>query len=116
MNTRKTIYNKLFSEKTELAKHEVELASLKDLLNINSNLSKDELKFDAINIKLATLIKEEQAIRKSYIEKLKLAKNLFLDFEKGANELGIVPSNIVEFKDLKTSITNADFLLKQSYK
>lgn len=31
MNTRKTIYNKLFSEKTELAKHEVELASIADL-------------------------------------------------------------------------------------
>ena len=28
MNTRKTVYNKLFTEKTELAKHEVELASL----------------------------------------------------------------------------------------
>lgn len=27
MNTRKTVYNKLFTEKTELAKHEVELAS-----------------------------------------------------------------------------------------
>lgn len=26
MNTRKTVYNKLFTEKTELAKHEVELA------------------------------------------------------------------------------------------
>jgi hypothetical protein len=28
MNTRKTIYDKLFTEKVELAKHEVELALL----------------------------------------------------------------------------------------
>ena len=115
MNTLKTIYDKL-GDKTELAKHEIELASLKDLLNINSNLSKDEIKFDATNIKLATLIKDEQAIRKSYIEKLKTARNLFLEFEKGAKELGLDPSNIVEFKTLKSSISNADILLKQSYK
>jgi hypothetical protein len=29
MNTRKTIYDKLFTEKVELAKHEVELATIK---------------------------------------------------------------------------------------
>ena len=115
MNTLKTIYDKL-GDKTDLAKHEVNLASLKDLLNINSSLSKDELKFDATNVKLATLIKDEQAIRKSYIEKLKTARNLFLEFEKGVKEFGLDPSKIVEFKDLKVSISNADILLKQSYK
>jgi hypothetical protein len=31
MNTRKTIYDKLFTEKVELAKHEIELASIADL-------------------------------------------------------------------------------------
>jgi hypothetical protein len=32
MNTRKTIYDKLFTEKVELAKHEVELAlNMKDI-------------------------------------------------------------------------------------
>jgi hypothetical protein len=31
MNTRKTIYDKLFTEKVELAKHEVELALIDDL-------------------------------------------------------------------------------------
>ena len=81
MSTLNNIFNKI-TDKTELAKHEVELASLKDLLNINSNLSKDETKFDATNVKLAALIKDEQVIRKSYTEKLKLAKNLFLEFEK----------------------------------
>ena len=115
MSTLNNIFNKI-TDKTELAKHEVELASLKDLLNINSNLSKDELKFDATNIKLAALIKDEQVIRKSYVEKLKTARNLFLEFEKATKELGLDPSNIVEFKTLKVSISNADSLLKQSYK
>jgi hypothetical protein len=31
MNTRKTIYDKLFTEKVELAKHEVELAAIDEL-------------------------------------------------------------------------------------
>jgi hypothetical protein len=31
MNTRKTIYDKLFTEKVELAKHEVELGLIDDL-------------------------------------------------------------------------------------
>jgi hypothetical protein len=31
MNTRKTVYNKLFAEKVELAKHEVELGAIDDL-------------------------------------------------------------------------------------
>jgi hypothetical protein len=33
MNTRKTIYDKLFTEKVELAKHEVELGAIDDLQN-----------------------------------------------------------------------------------
>jgi hypothetical protein len=31
MNTRKTVYNKLFKEETQLAKHEVELGAAQDL-------------------------------------------------------------------------------------
>jgi hypothetical protein len=34
MNTRKTIYDKLFTEKVELAKHEVELALIDDLKKV----------------------------------------------------------------------------------
>jgi hypothetical protein len=33
MNTRKTVYNKLFTEKVELAKHEVELGMIQDYEN-----------------------------------------------------------------------------------
>lgn len=34
MNTKKTVYEKLFTEKTELAKHEVELALVDDLAKL----------------------------------------------------------------------------------
>ena len=37
MNTRKTVYDKLFTEKVELAKHEVELASIDELKKLVDN-------------------------------------------------------------------------------
>jgi hypothetical protein len=41
MNTRKTIYDKLFTEKVELAKHEVQLASIDEIQNKYSQLLKN---------------------------------------------------------------------------
>jgi hypothetical protein len=37
MNTRKTIYDKLFTEKVELAKHEVELGLIQELESASKN-------------------------------------------------------------------------------
>jgi hypothetical protein len=42
MNTRKTIYDKLFTEKVELAKHEVELALIDDLKKYTQGFAKYE--------------------------------------------------------------------------
>lgn len=95
MSTLREIGNKLFKE--DLASQKVELASLKDLLNINSNLSKIELKFDATNTKLSALIKEEKTLRGNYVDTLKKARDLFNEFEQSAKSLGIDPSGIVEY-------------------
>ena len=38
MNTRKTIYDKLFTEKVELAKHEVELGLMDDINKLKQNI------------------------------------------------------------------------------
>lgn len=48
MNTRKTVYNKLFSEKTELAKHNVELA-LVDEYNSRIDKANSERKNASVN-------------------------------------------------------------------
>ena len=37
MNTRKTVYNKLFKEETKLATHEVQLALLDEFSTLKSN-------------------------------------------------------------------------------
>ena len=43
MNTRKTIYDKLFTEKVELAKHEVELALVDDLKGVLNGIENDSI-------------------------------------------------------------------------
>jgi len=40
MNTKKTVYNKLFTEKVELAKHEVELAVIDDIKAYSNGYAK----------------------------------------------------------------------------
>jgi hypothetical protein len=40
MNTRKTIYDKLFTEKVELAKHEVELGLVDDVKKVLKQFNK----------------------------------------------------------------------------
>lgn len=45
MNTRKTIYDKLFTEKVELAKHEVELA---DFADIKTQLNRAETEYKKV--------------------------------------------------------------------
>ena len=53
MNTIKTIYDKLFTEKVELAKHEVELASIGELQRLNQEANKN----------LADFVKRESEIK-----------------------------------------------------
>jgi glycyl-tRNA synthetase alpha subunit len=45
MNTRKTVYNKLFTEKTELSTHEIELA---DFAAIKTQLDKAETEYNKV--------------------------------------------------------------------
>jgi hypothetical protein len=90
MNTRKTVYNKLFTEKTELAKHEVELATAQDLNALygkatsfaNTLLGGVPSKIDALKKELITMEKEA----------IKLISDLdgsLIDYEKITKELGL---------------------------
>ena len=45
MNTRKTVYNKLFTEKTELSTHEIELA---DFAAIKTQLDRAETEYKKV--------------------------------------------------------------------
>ena len=68
MNTRKTIYDKLFTEKTELAKHEVELGLIDDIQKEYTKYAKSQLagnsQTDAVSIAAKKAINSyEQAIK-----------------------------------------------------
>jgi hypothetical protein len=120
MNTRKTIYDKLFTEKVELAKHEVELGASQDLekelvniVNLQNPISQniDRLTNLDASLKAEKKLANENLVKlnSSYTSALSLHDKL----KKMQGELGInLP--IVEtafnrlkgaesdFKDLKT--------------
>ena len=102
MNTQKAVYNKLFSKKTELETHKIELGAIQDLQKLENKFrkevfpvykevakAKDELRAKGSKAE-ATLNKIEQEIAQA----LKL-------IEKNAKDLGINISEIKEYKNVK---------------
>lgn len=98
MNTRKTVYNKLFTEKTELAKHEVELGVLQDI----------EKEMSIANQGIFKSIDLAKSALKPAQESLRLNKELLVklqNFTKQVKDLGIlspqkeVENGIVQVKE-----------------
>ena len=98
MNTRKTIYDKLFTEKVELAKHEVDLSLADDLIKFYKDNSAESNKASLILDKLLmetkialNMYKEVQAgndVLLSNISKYQVkAKELGLDLPKEINSI-----------------------------
>jgi uncharacterized protein YfkK (UPF0435 family) len=110
MNTLQTIYDRL-SDKTELAKHEVNLADLKTLENRLKDIFVYEKKLDVINPKLLDLNKQKQ----DAVNQLKLIyKNsieTLAEFEKQAKLLGLDPATLPAFRSLK----NESVIVIQEY-
>lgn len=110
MNTLQNVYNKL-SDKTELAKHEVQLADLKLLENRLKDIFVYEKKLDVINPKLLELNKQKQ----DAVNQLKLIyKNsieTLAEFEKQAKLLGLDPATLPAFRSLK----NESVIVIQEY-
>jgi hypothetical protein len=115
MNTRKTVYNKLFTEKTELAKHEVELAladEIKASLTAYKGLKDgvDKAKNSAKN----SFIKYIDSVRVAY-QNSKNSVDLITQLEAKAKELGLgdtgyggwkkeSAAKMAEYKSLLTAI------------
>ena len=110
MNTLQNVYNKL-QDKTELAKHEVNLADLKLLENRLKDIFVYEKKLDVINPKLLELNKQKQ----DAVNQLKLIyKNsieTLAEFEKQAKLLGLDPATLPAFRSLK----NESVIVIQEY-
>jgi DNA repair exonuclease SbcCD ATPase subunit len=87
MNTRKTIYGKLFKEETKLATHKVELASIQDISKRASDLSDKILNNKAI---LQNALSKANIEAKKYASEYDKLQNDIIKIEKQINDLGIL--------------------------
>lgn len=121
MNTRKTVYNKLFTEKVELAKHEVELASLQNVIKLDDAALKLKDKAltvtqkakESLSIAISNSSQTITAFEKVIVEVDAL--------EKSAKDLGIALPNearlaresakreISQFTELKNKVSSIKF-------
>ena len=100
MNTRKTIYDKLFTEKVELAKHEVELNALEEIRK--AELEPNQLMDKAISLK--------SEAKKNFIEaqsKYKIIIDLCDKYLPIAKEIG--DDNTVKIFNNKRKMANDMF-------
>jgi|NOAtaT_7_FD_contig_123_12531_length_2334_multi_4_in_0_out_2_2 methyl-accepting chemotaxis protein len=98
MNTRKTVYDKLFTEKVELAKHEVELASIDEIQNRYSELYKKHFG------KASNLISEAKNELRTFIDEMESLSKEGVDIAKKAKDLGINVESIPNYNDVMKRI------------
>jgi succinate dehydrogenase flavin-adding protein (antitoxin of CptAB toxin-antitoxin module) len=91
MNTLKTVFGKLFKEETQLASHEVELGTLK-------NLETDVVEMQYGIKKIKELKKEIKAVYDNTMKKVDTDLN---DYNVKAKEVGIDPEKTEAFKKLQ---------------
>ena len=108
MNTRKTVYNKLFKEETKLATHEVELASIADLVKVTNDAITLASDFNKINSQLIAQGKIAVAKADSFKEKVNQINELALPLKKQFADLGL---NYLDNADVKKAVD----LMKQDF-
>jgi DNA repair ATPase RecN len=120
MNTLKTVYNKLFKEETQLAKHEVELASVDELNkfynDIYNSIQDARIGLDKASKEYRTL---EVKFQKNFESAMKGARESLQQFENISKQLGIDPNQIKEYKtlSLRVNVAPKDYgQMQESYR
>ena len=85
----------------KLASQKVELANLKTLENRLKDIFIYEKKLDVINPKLIELNKQKQDAVSQLKSILRNSLDTLADFEAAAQELGVSPVNVAQYKALK---------------
>ncbi len=101
MNTRKTVYNKLFTEKVELEKHEVELANIADLIKITNDAVTLASDFNKVNSQLIAQAKIAITKADGFKEKVNQINELALPLKKQFADLGL---NYLDNADVKKAV------------
>jgi len=113
MNTTKTVFNKLYSKKTELETHKIELGAIQDLEKIQVESSKFYDKYvnemDSAKAVLSSAIKIAQKSVEKNKEALKLrnnveaiAKDIGMPLPKSVTQINPKVALEISEKDLKT--------------
>jgi len=120
MNTMKSVYNRLFKEEaTELASHEINLASVQDLEKAIKEATNQSDAYLKLLGDIAAYEKEIQAKKQAILTKasdfrreLNIKKdnlgNTWSDFNQKAKELGIDAKGIPVFKNADTAFMKLD--------
>jgi hypothetical protein len=100
MNTRKTVYNKLFKEETNLSTHEVELSSIKLLEEDAVRMKKGLDRLKSLRIEM----------KKAYLDSIDGANTNWGNFKQKAKELGLNPDDfplVKNFTDRQRELDDA---------
>jgi uncharacterized protein (DUF3084 family) len=107
MNTLKTVFQKLFKEETQLAKHEVELALVDDLKKVVSEYIKSNANYQTVFNEHKSLDDKFMALKTKAREFYAFDKKVYADSQKlianvtkQAKDLGIDPNSIQSLRDL----------------
>ncbi len=118
MNTRKTVYNKLFTEKVELEKHEVELS---DFADVKTQITKAENEYKKVldySNKINAI--KQEAKKNTNIDVLpRIVRELINDRDKfilRVRALGIDENKIPQPKQYNDAITKIDALAQYAKK
>ena len=105
MNTKKTIYSKLFTEKVELAKHEVELGLIQELESVSKRnndlanlLDSDFTKYANMKNSITSNIAKLTTVNNEVSTKINAAI-------KQARELGIESPDLFKYAKYASDIT-----------
>jgi len=115
MNTQKAVYNKLFSKKTELETHKVELGIMQDLSkalskhkkarkSLDDNLDKWYNDLFKLKDKFSTFESKDKEFKSSLSDMKKFVKEI----ETMSKDLGIKPTAIEDYQESKALINTSE--------
>ena len=116
MNTRKTIYDKLFTEKVELAKHEVELGSLDMIMSMHDNGVDIYKQGQNWAKEMEAFTKKSRELNRMAIALSSGLEKEINDFEKKAKDLGINTNNLPELNKAINILGPLDNVIKMTEK
>lgn len=96
----KNVFGKLFT-KTELGKHEIELAVTDDIKKLITEANNLKNQYNGAATAAVNNLKEAKRLAGNWRDNLSQANSLIINLTQKANELGIdIPKEVLDYKEL----------------